>query len=389
MYFRLINLARMALSISLVLGLSACAHLTGFGTDNAPEPTPLVNFTPQLRLTPLWSVNTGVGTEGTYLKLMPAYAEGKIFTADQKGRVTAIDSATGRTHWQVDLKSSITGGVSAGEGLVVLGTADAHVIALNMSDGRIVWRTSVVDQALALPRIAHGRVLVKTMEGTLFALHARTGKILWDYDHGSPSLVLRTSSAPQVANGIVVTGYADGKLEAVRLSDGRLLWEQVIASPKGFAEVERMVDIDADPFIANGIVYVATYQGQLAAVSLQSGRILWHRKISSYAGLTLSERLVLVSDTAGRLWAFNRATGKVVWQQMALKARAITGPAIMDGTVVVGDGESYLHWMSLANGHFMARTAVNKSPLVAPPLVVGKTLYIYTTKGMLAAYQIQ
>ena len=57
--------------------------------------------------------------------------------------------------------------------------------------------------------------------------------------------------------------------------------------------------------IANGVIYVATYQGHVAAVSLKSGDILWEHAISSYSGLALGQRLLFVSDAQSTVWAFD------------------------------------------------------------------------------------
>jgi len=94
----------------------------------------------------------------TYLKANrgAAYANGRLFRGSGAKHVMALDAATGRTIWDVEL-----GGLSPGtsvpmaplawNGLVFVGNAGGdsygvtgHVYALDQSDGHQVWRFDVV-----------------------------------------------------------------------------------------------------------------------------------------------------------------------------------------------------------------------------------------------------
>jgi outer membrane protein assembly factor BamB len=372
----------------LTIPLSACNILYGVGSSNAPPPAPLVNFQPQLTTQNLWSTRVGYGIDKDYLKLGPI-VDNKIFVADADGRVAAIDTQSGDKSWQTNTKTSITSGPTVGNGLVVVGTVDAQIIALNENTGQQVWRVKLPNALLAAPQISQDRVLVRTVDGKLCSLAVQDGHILWMYDHGSPDLILRVNSVPQVMGNVVVAGFADGKLAAFSLSQGGLLWEQTIAYPQGVGQAQQMVDVAADPVIAGGVIFVATYQGKVAAVSLQSGQILWQKDISTYTGLALGSQLLYVTDAQGTVWAFDRRTGNVAWHQTLLTNRMLTAPVLMGNAVVVADGEGYLHWLSQQDGHFVGRTLVAKEQkIVAPPAVLGNIIYTVTKDGRLFAVRV-
>ena len=61
----------------------------------------------------------------------------------------------------------------------------------------------------------------------------------------------------------MIGGYDNGKLMALRLADGKYVWETSIAIPKGRSEIERLVDLDVDPIVINGVIYIASYQAEL------------------------------------------------------------------------------------------------------------------------------
>jgi outer membrane protein assembly factor BamB len=382
---------RSILFISLIsFLLSGCSLLnkfSGAGDDNTPPPAPLTNFSPQIHVSNIWtrSTNTAIGTD--YLKLGPIAADGRIFTADPSGRVVAT-APDGQNIWITHIHEPITSGPTVHDGIVVVGTGDGEVFALCENNGAVLWHTCVPNAVLAAPQIGEGYVVVKTVDGKVVALHAQNGEILWVYDHGSPHMVMRCGGAPQIADNKVIVGFSDGKLSALNLCDGSLIWEQCIAAPTGGSALDQMVDIVGDPVVCGDTVYVATYQGNVAAVSACNGNIFWQHCISSYTGLTLDNQHVYVTDAPGYVWAFDRATGNVDWRQCALYYRGLTPPVIAYNAVIVGDGQGVVHWLCPADGHFLARALVEcKRRIITPPAVCGNTAFVLTSEGHLSAWR--
>jgi len=378
---------RLALVLVLALGAGGCATVRDYfgGTDNTEPPAELVAFNSTLPVHVVWSRRVGSGTDKYYLKLVPAAHAGTVFAASHKGTVGAYDAGSGQVRWEVDIKAPITGGPGVGAGLVLVGTSDAEVIALGEQDGAVRWRTRVSSEVLAVPQAADGVVVVRTIDGKLLGLNAEDGKRLWIYDRGVPILSLRGTSSPVIADGLVVSGYASGTLVALSLKDGRPVWDTGISVPRGRSELERMVDIDADPVVVDGVIYVVTFQGHIATVELKSGRIGWIRELSSNAGLGADTRNVYVTDDTGYVWSFTRNRGEGLWKQEKLRARSVTAPVVYGDYVVVGDFEGYLHWLARDDGRFVARIRVDEAGLLVAPVVVGDTLYVTGKGGVLAA----
>jgi outer membrane protein assembly factor BamB len=187
----------------------------------------------------------------------------------------------------------------------------------------------------------------------------------------------------------VIVGFDNGVLAALDLKTGQVEWETTIAVARGRNDLERIVDIDTQPVLRDGTLYVASFQGRVAAVDLDNGQILWNRDLSSYAGVGVDDKNVYVTAADGTMWALDRETGASVWKQEKLKARTSTAPAAMGSYVVVGDVEGYLHWLRREDGQFAARVQVDKSRLIAPPIVIGGQLLVYSSGGTLATYLLQ
>lgn len=335
----------------------------------------------QLHVGRVWMGQAGNGVGETALVLKPAVSGQTIVFANADGTVTARDRITGIGHWLVSVDRPITSSPGIGDNKVYVGTQDGKVVALDLESGKRLWKVKVSNQIMAAPQYSQGLVIVKTINGELIALDAETGASRWNYVESLPRLLLQGDSAPVIASSIVVSGFADGNLVALTVDQGKLAWEKKVVQPSGFSDVARMIDIDADPVIVDGVVYVVSYQGNISAINLQSSEILWQHSLSSNTGIAVSGSSVFVTDTAGRLWSFNRNTGAVNWRQTQFETRQLTAPAVIGDYVVVADDEGYIHWMAQQDGHSVARQFFSESGVVAPPVVEGDLLYVVSRDG--------
>ena len=377
-------------ALTLVL-LSGCGtkdyvkNLFG-GEDNTDPPTPLVEIETLAEIIKLWSKDTGKGSTKQFLKLTPSHIQGKVFVADVRGNLLAIDATSGNILWENDADLSVTGGPGSSETLTMIGSEEGDVLAYASESGDFLWQAKVSSEVLAAPQEAYGIVVVRTIDGKIYGLDAHDGSRLWIYDRTVPALTLRGTSNPVITGDVVIAGFDGGRLAAIELHTGKLIWETSVSLASGRSQLERMVDIDSDPMIIGNDIYVATFQGRLASVALENGRITWTRDISSYAGLTSDGKNIYITDDQSHVWALERSSGNSVWKQENLFARQVTAPATIGDLVVVGDLEGYLHWMDKSSGQFVARTQVSKNPILAPPVAVEDIIYAYSSDGTLGAY---
>jgi outer membrane protein assembly factor BamB len=377
------------LAISTCLGCGAKKMLDGMmgaGVDNAEPPTELTDFAETTRLTKVWSQNVGKGTDKLFIKLVPAILDDKVFVADTRGNIAALNAETGKDIWRVDSDLSITGGPGADETLVMVGTSEGEVLSLATDVGTEIWRSRVSSEILSSPRESDNVVVVRTIDGKIFALDAITGERLWVYDRTVPALTLRGTSTPVIANGLIIAGFDGGRLTALELKTGKLLWETKVAVSRGRSELERMVDIDAQPLVAGDVIYVTTFQANVSAISIDSGQILWQRDISSHSELSADSGNLYVTDEIGNVWALDRFSGASIWKQEKLTHRQLTGPAVLGDRIIVGDFEGYLHWLDKSTGDISARVQIDSKPILTQPIISNETLFAYSSGGTLAAY---
>ncbi len=374
----------------LLLLLQACTQVDNYilGKDNTPKPEPLKTITPKATMTQTWSVPTGKSRkDSTYLKLKPVIRGNVIYTADASGIVQAIDKTTGHLIWSKQLAQGIASGPTVADGYIALGTNAAHLVLLKQDDGHQVWQASVSSDALSKSAIADHKVIAKTIDGNLYAFDVATGKKIWVVDHGSPGLILKAGSSPVIRGQTALAGFSDGKLDAVDINLGHVLWQRSIAYASGSSDVERLVDIDADPVVRGNIAYLASYQGYVGALSLENGQFIWNKPSSTFHNMAIDATTLYLTDSNDVLWAYNRQDGQVKWKQVSLKARGLTEPVLMGNRLVVGDKTGYLHLVSTKTGELLSRTQLS-GPVEVSPSVSGHRVYVMTANGKLTSISV-
>ena len=376
-------------ALAALLLLNGCSWIKSWGDDeeDADAPAELVDFEPTLKVGKVWSTDVGKGLDKAGKQLRPVYASGSLYAADYEGLLMAVNADNGRKHWEIKTKLPFTGGPGISDNLLLMGTQDGEVFAFDASTGTQLWSATVTSEVLAAPAEADGVVIVRCIDGRVFGLDADTGRRIWVYDHSVPLLTLRGNAPPMLRAGVAFIGYDGGQVVALKVDDGTLMWEQTLVTTEGRTELERLSDIDGQlVFIASDIL-VSSYKNRLASLAADSGRLLWFKDISSAKGVAVDRINLAISDKDGNVWLLDRRNGAESWKQDRLSHRGLTRPVFYGRFVVVGDTEGYLHWLNVSDGHFAAREKVGGKGFSGPPLVVGNTLYVMTRKGGLTAFR--
>lgn len=391
---------RLILSLLCTL-LLACSS----GIDPIEPPSELTGFKQRLALRSLWQRDTGQGTGGHYLELSPLLVGERLFVADRYGRVRAYHSISGERLWHRELERQVSAGPGAAQGMLLFG-GDAEIFALEQGSGEQRWRTTIGSELLSAP-VAQGEIVVAhAIDGSIIALERGDGHLLWRHLERVPSLTLRGSSRPLIVGGtMVVVGTAGGEVIALNLQDGALLWRATIATPRGRTDLDLMVDVDAELVEADGVIYAAAYQGNVAALQAGNGQLLWSREISSQSGIAVDEAALYLSDEAGDVWALSRHNGATLWKQAVLHRRALSAPVQQGNYLIVGDYEGYLHWLDKGDGTLAGRTRVRTvteefpfggeatyypegRAVLVGPLVEGTRVYGFDQRGVLDLYDV-
>jgi polyvinyl alcohol dehydrogenase (cytochrome) len=206
--------------------------------------------------------------------------DGRVFVSSNAGYVYSLDAQTGCVHWSMKTAAAVRSGIVIGplkQGssrlAAFFGDIRGNAYAVDASNGELLWRKAVDSHPLArvtgAPKLFEGRVYIGvasleedesrsatyvccTFRGVIAALDSETGRQIWKtYTIPETPKVIRKNSA-----GVDYMGPA-----------GAGVWVSPIVDPARRALYFGTGNAFSEP---------ATAADSLMAVSLDTGKILWH-----------------------------------------------------------------------------------------------------------------
>lgn len=364
---------------AIVTFLAGCA-----GTGDDIKPSPLVKINTEKSVQTLWSKNIGSNLGDKYHQLTPAIVGDNIFVSDVKGKISSFSVANGTLQWSTSLDVSISSGIGARDGMVVVATYSGDVIALSSDSGEILWQVPVGGEVVSPAQLNRNIVVVQLVTGDVVAIDRVSGEQRWVYTSNQPSLTLRGTSSPLVAVDATLVGLDNGKYIALDNQDGHVLWQQRIAISKGKSDIERLTDIDGKSILYKKVIYIPSYRGNLTAINPFSAQVLWRKPYSSYRGLAAANDTLFLSSDQDVVHAVDTQTAAEVWRQDLLLNRKLNSPVTISGAVAVGDKQGYIHFLAQDDGRFIARHKIGAA-LIGDMLVKDNVLYVLSNNGRLTA----
>jgi len=248
-----------------------------------------------------------IGPDGTvYFGFGNMYQPESVATSRPGRRLytdstVALDGTTEKLKWyfqavpddfhDLDMQLSPIYAEAGGRKLIVDAGKMGYVYAMDAATGKLVWKTKV--------RIHNGH----DEDGTL-ALQHRLGKLRYPLTV-EPGIVGGVETNMAVADGVV------------------------------FVPVANLASVWKTPGTGLGDANFGRGTGEMLALDLATGRVLWDTKLPQMAdgAATVVNDLVFTTTFDGHLLAFARKTGKIVWNQK-LPAFTNAPVAIVGDTIV-------------------------------------------------------
>ena len=386
---KLCRLLTTSLLLLLISGCSTFQEWFGSEEEDATAPVELERIDAKVKLKKQWSTKVGDGQGDGFYKITPTLVDGVLYVASSDGEVAAISAADGDRLWRVELERPLSGGVGYHDRSLYLGGADGSVLQLSADDGVVEWEAAVSGEVLAAPAVSDDWVIVQTYDGKLLGFQPGSDEPAWTFTSDVPVLTLRGTSTPILVGGNAIAGFGDGKVVAVDVNSGNVSWESRIGVPQGSSEIDRIVDIDG-AMTQQGIeLYVASYQGRVAALDSRTGRKLWQQNVSSVTGTHVGFGNVYVADVDGTLSAFLRTGQGARWQNIELGYRQLSRPTPVSSYVATVDFDGYLHLLSQVDGQMVGRAKIGGDAARADMIADDGRLIIFADNGQLLAYELE
>lgn len=376
-------------AIGLVVSLAACGLLSD---DDEKDAVAALKELPEQSVTLANNWSRKVGDQGDAaqdLELTPAIEGGTIYAANAQGVVIAISRADGDVRWKVDLETGLIGAVGVGGDLVFVSSVNGGIEALAAASGERRWHAQASSEVLAAAATDGDVVIVQSVDARVQAFDVATGSPRWSYGATQAVLTLRGNSAPVIHDGLVYVAFDNGKMAALDARTGLLQWEQRFIVPDGRTELERIIDVQADPLLTSTDVIVASYQGAIVSVAQGRGQPQWQQKASVIRSMAAADDSVFIVEGNDTVRALSVNSGRELWVADGFSGRRLSAPAAIGSYVAVADKEGYVHLLNQTDGSYAGRYDVGGGGVRVNLLSDGDTLYVLTSSGKLYALTVK
>lgn len=357
-------------------------------------------------LTPVWSTSIGQGDKRRARIITdPVVADGRIFTIDSAGRVTATSTA-GETLWSYslvplrdDASESLAGGLAVDNGRLYVTSGFGTVSALDASTGREIWTQRVQATATGAPTVFGGLVYVIAGDSTAWAIETEDGRVRWQSDGLGDVGNVAGAAPPAVNNTHVVFAFGSGAVQGAFRQGGLNLWSaDIVGARRGFA-ISLVDDITGYPVIDGTNVYAGNHSGRVVALNVNFGERLWTARHgamdpvwpagnSVYFVSDLNELVRLDATTGEQIWAVDLPGYEPVRRPQRRRDAAFAnhGPVLAGGRLIVASSDGFLRSFDPASGELVSQTEI-RGGATTRPVVANGTLYVVSTNGVLHAYR--
>ena len=300
-----------------------------------------------------------------------------MFVGSCAGLFYAFNKNSGAIEWTFDAKpdqnSSFHGDPIVTDDLVVF-DADlpkGHAYAVDRKTGALRWKFRA-DEGVPTDLVKHGdTVFASTSNDRLIALDLRTGRLHWDRSSGAEKEGLKGAVAPRVAGNIVLFATQTGVVQALDANSGEVRWSRqlegrlntpptpidghvFVGSNKNVmyrlalatGAIERQLELPGiaygNPTPVDDCIVVPVYQNTFVCLDRDLTRIIWQQSGRFWALRPLIwQRLVVIGNAAGDLFAFNPKDGSPAWSHHFKGTITSTGAAA--DTLYVGTQEGTVY----------------------------------------------
>jgi outer membrane protein assembly factor BamB len=182
---------------------------------------------------------------------------------------------------------------------------------------------------------------------------------LWDerVGHGAGDSGARV--APAYAEGKLFVAGVDGEIAALDAASGRTLWRKSFGKRHGFLlhRGQNSVRWAGGPSVEGDLLVVGSLEGTVQALDAGNGAERWQAQVSSevIAPPALAEGMVVVRTNDGRVYGLDARDGGRKWVYdrstvPVLSLRGNAAPRIAEGVVFAGEDNGKVVAMTLAEG---------------------------------------
>lgn len=348
----------------------------------------------------LWSANLDFASDPTIrATASPIVANGKVFCMDAGGIVYALNAKTGKRIWRqsttIKGKDGQTGGALAySDGVLVVNTAFAESVGFEANTGKILWRIKLpaASKGDAIT-IRDGKAFMLCQNSSLNVVDIKTGRILWSHTGILSEAKYLGSPSAAVDNEAVYVVYPSGEIFALLLANGSVLWDAMVSKFSLTNTAETYVDPRACPVVKGDTLYVVAANGQTLAFNTRTGERIWSADLGSVQAPIVSGNSIFVCNANSELVCLNRNNGHKRWStSLERETKFVSnwyGQVLCENHIVTLSPYGRLSLISPKTGAIEKVINIEnyEDAISLNPVVANGIMYVQLNSGKVVAYR--
>ena len=186
----------------------------------------------------------------------------------------------------------------------------ANYYVINKNTGRIKWKKKHSSSFNSQIKTFKDKAFVIDMENQLRCFSLETGTLIWSVKTQKSLLRSQKKQSIIIKNDKVYFSNSIGDVTAVNIANGNIIWQTPTQSNVNFGNTYflKLSDIVSD----NNSIFVSNNNNQFFSIDLLTGSINWKQEFSSELRPALiGDYLISISDN-GLLIVMNKESGQII-----------------------------------------------------------------------------
>jgi len=181
---------------------------------------------------------------------------------------------------------------------------------LNLDTGDIIWSKKNSAPFNSQIKIYKDRFFVVDFTNTLRCFSLKNGKELWNFQTETPLIRSQKKLSMVIIEGVIYFNNSLGDISAVDLNNGTLLWQLPTQSNLIF---ESAFSLETSDIIADeNSLFFSNNKNQFFSIDIKSGSFNWETTVNSNIRPTLIENFLISVSLEGYLIVIDKITGNII-----------------------------------------------------------------------------
>ena len=259
----------------------------------------------------------------------------------------------------------------------------AKYYALNIKNGELLWTKNNSAPFNSQIKIFKDKFFIIDFSNTLRCFSIKNGSELWNIKTENSLIRSQKKLSMVIVNDLLYFKNSLGDISAVKINDGELLWQLPTQSNLIY---ESAFSLETSDIITDGnALFFSNNKNQFFSIDLATGSFNWENKVNSNIRPSLVGNFIFTVSIEGFLIVIEKRTGNIVRITDILKSfKKKKRINIIPVGFIIGEKNIYL---TLNNGKLLVidtKTGITNSILkidnhkISRPFILNENLYVHS-----------